>query len=91
MLHHFGLPDLEKFRFRFDLSAGTGTSRVTNGDRPGVVVCHGPEHVDKVIFVFWLHMQPIRDVTQIADVEQAVMGRAIVAAQPGPVHAQRDV
>ena len=36
-------------------------------------------------------MHPIRDVPEITDVEQTVVGRSVVAAQPGAVHAKPHV
>ncbi len=36
-------------------------------------------------------MNPIRDVTQITDIEQTVVRRPVVAAQTGAVHAKPDV
>src|SRR6266498_1509471 len=80
VLNDFGLANLEKFGFRFNFCARTGTARITDSDRAGVVVRHGPEHVDKFIFVLWLHVPPVRDVSQVPDVEQAVMRWAVVAA-----------
>ena len=91
MLHYFGFADLEELRFRFDLRAGARTARVPHRDWAGIVVRHGPKHVGKLVFVLRLHMHPVWDVPQIPDVEQAMMGRAVVAAQAGPVHAKTHV
>src|SRR6266404_444709 len=91
MLDDFSLPDLEELGFSFWFCARAGTARITNGDRSGVVIRHCPKHVGEFVFVLWLHMDPIRDMTQITDIEQAMVGRAIVATQTGAIHAQTNV
>ena len=91
MLHDFCFSDLEKFGFRFDLRAGSGTSWIADGDRTSIVVRHRPEHVHKFVFVFRLHVHPIRDVAQITDIEQSMVCWAVIAAQSGAVHAEPDV
>src|SRR5947209_5400839 len=78
VLDHFGLSDLEKFGFSFDLRTSPRAARVTDGDRTSVVVRHRPEHIDKFIFIFRLHVHPIRNVAQITDIEQAMMRWAVV-------------
>ena len=75
----------------FRLRAGAGAARITNRDRARVVVRHRPEHVDELVFILRLHMHDVRNVPQIADVEQAVMRRAVVAAQSRAIHAKRDI
>src|SRR5204862_7424725 len=87
VLNDFGLANLEKFGFRLNFCARTGTARITDSDRAGVVVRHGPEHLDKFIFVLWLHVYPVRDVSQVPDVEHTVMRRAVGAAYRGAVPA----
>jgi hypothetical protein len=91
MLHDFGLADFEKFRLRFDLRARPGTARVADSNRTSVVMRHRPKHIDKFIFIFRLHVHPIRDVAQITDVEQAMMRRAIITTQSCAIHAEPDV
>src|SRR6266404_1558658 len=73
VLHDFGLTDLQKFGFRFDFHTRTGAARITDGDWTGIIVGHCPEHVDKLIIVLQLHVHPVRHVSQVTDVEQAVM------------------
>ncbi|KAF5407301.1 MAG: hypothetical protein Udaeo2_25760 [Candidatus Udaeobacter sp.] len=80
MLHDLGFADLEKLGLRFDFCARSRSSRIANSDRTRVVVRHGPQHVDEFVFIFRLHVHPIWDVSQIPDIEQAVVRRAIVAA-----------
>ena len=91
VLDDFGFADLEQLRRRFRLRAGAGAARITNRDRAGVVVRHRPKHVDEFVFILRLHVDDVRHVPQIADVEQAMVRRAVVAAQSGAVHAKRDV
>ena len=91
VLHDFGFADLEQFRRRLRLRAGAGAARVADGDRTRVVVRHRPEHVDEFVFILRLHVDDVGDVAQVADVEEAVVRRAVVAAQAGAIHAERDV
>ena len=85
------LPISSRLRCVLWLRARAGAARITNRDRAGVVVRHRPKHVDKFIFILRLHVHDVRNVPQIADIEQAVMRRAVVAAQAGAIHAKRDV
>ena len=85
------LPISSSFGAGFRLRAGAGAARVADGDRAGVVVGHRPEHVDELVFILRLHVDDVRDVAQIADVEEAVVRWAVVAAQAGAIHAERDV
>jgi len=44
--------------------------------------------IDEFVFVLWLHVHPIRDMTEITDIEQAMVGRAVIAAhRRGPYRA----
>jgi hypothetical protein len=47
----FALPDLEDLRMLFGLGPGARAAGITYGDRPFVVIRHGPEHVGKFLFV----------------------------------------
>ena len=55
------------------------------------MVGHRPEHVDEFVFILRLHVHDVGDVAEVADVEEAVMRRAVVAAQAGAIHAEGDV
>ena len=66
-----------------------GAARVADGDGAGVVVRHGPEHVDEFVLILRLHVDDAGDVAEVADVEEAVMGRAVVAAERPPRSMQR--
>ena len=91
VLHDFGFADFEQFRFRFRFCARAGAARITHRDRSGVVIGHCPKHVDEFVFIFRLHVHDVWDMTQITDVEQTVVRRAVVAAQArrGPCKARR--
>ena len=91
MAEDFALADLEQLRMLLGLRSGSRAAGVADGDGTGVVMGHGPEHVDEFLFVLGLHEDEIRDVAEVADVEESVMGGAVVAAQPGAVHAEGDV
>ena len=49
-----------------------------------------PEHVDELVLVLGLHVDEVRDVAEVADVEEAVVGGAVVAAEAAAVHAEAD-
>src|SRR6266480_71736 len=86
-----GLISATETPFSSNLRAGSGTTGVADGDRTSVVVRHRPEHIDKFIFIFRLHVHPIRDVPQITDIEQAMMGWAVVTTQSSTIHTEPDV
>ena len=91
MLDHFGFADFEQLGLGFRFGAGAGPARVAHGDRSGIIIGHGPKHVDELVFILRLHVHDVRYVAQIPNIEEAVMGRAIVAAQTRPVHAEGHV
>src|SRR5438874_3348334 len=80
MLHDFRLADLEQLGFWFDFCAWPRPSRITNGNWAGVVVRHGPKHIDELVLILRLHVPPIGDVAKVPNVEQTVMRWAVVAA-----------
>src|SRR5204863_9474035 len=69
VLYHFSFADLEQLRGRLRHGAGARAARITNRNRPAVVVRDGPEHVDELVFILRLHVDEVRDVTEVADVE----------------------
>ena len=91
MLDDLGLADFQQPRRLLGLRAGARAARVADGDRAVVVIGHGPEHVHEFLLVLGLHVDDVRDVPEVADVEKAVVGRAVVAAQSGAVHAEGDI
>ena len=75
--------------------AGSGDAdaprRAGSGWRPGRVVAQrGVEHVDEHRLVARRHQRDVRQAAQVGDVERAVVGRAVVADEPGAVHAEHD-
>jgi len=76
------LPISSSFGDAFGTRAGPGAARITDRDRAGAVVRDRPEHVDEFVFILRLHVDEVRDVPEIADIEEAVVRRAVVAAEP---------
>ena len=75
--------------------AGSGTpsalaARVAQRDR-AVVVERGAQHVRQHRLVARRHQHDVRQAAQVGDVEGAVVGRAVVADEPGAVHREHDV
>ena len=87
----FTLSDFKDLRMLLRLGSCAGAARVTDGDGTLMVVGHGPKHVGEFFFVLGLHEDEVRDVAEVADVEESVMRRPVVAAQSGAVHAEGDV
>ena len=83
-----GLADLHEHGLVLGLHAGAAAARVADGDGALVVVHHGPEHVDELVFVLGLHVDDAGDAAQVGDVEQTVVRGAVVAAEAAAVHAQ---
>ena len=88
---HFGLADFQQLRLGFGPGSNPRPAGIADGDGTLVVVRHRPEHVGEFLLVLGLHEDQVRDVAQVADVEQAVVRRAVVAAETGAVHAQAHV
>ena len=67
-----------------------GRCRAGSGWR-GAVVQHGRvHHVLQLVLVLGVHVHEVGDAAQIADVEEAVVGGAVVAAQAAAIHAEDD-
>lgn len=89
-LNHLSLADCEEFRLVLNGGAGAVSAWVADGDGAVLIVGHGPEHVDELIFIFGLHVNDPRHVAKVADVEESVVSRAIVSGESTPVHAKAD-
>ena len=85
------LPISSNAWFCFRFCSRSGATRITHRDRPGVVIRHCPKHVDKFVFILRLHVHDVWHVPEIADIEQTMMRRTIVAAQTSAIHAKRDI
>ena len=85
-----GFTDFEELGGLFDGFSGERAARVADGGGAVVVIDHGPEHVDEFVFVFGLHVDEAGDVAEVADVEEPVVGGAVVAAEAAAVHAEAD-
>ncbi len=48
----------------------------------------GEQHVGQLVFVLRHHVDDVRDAAQVADVEQPVMRRPVVARQAAAIHAE---
>ena len=90
VLHDFGLADFEELWLRLGLHAGAAAARVADAGGAFGVVRHGPEHVGEFVLILRLHVDEVWDVAEVADVEEAVVRRAVVAAEAAAVHAQAD-
>ncbi len=71
--------------------AGALAARVAQRDRPVVVGERRPQHVHEHRLVARGHQHDVRQAAQVGDVEGAVMGRPVVADQPGAIHREDDV
>ena len=91
MAENFSLADFEDARPFFRLRAGADAARIADGDRAGMVVGHRPKHVAEFIFVLRLHVDDSGNLPEVADIEEAVVGRAVVAGKAGAIHAKGDV
>ena len=85
----FGFADLEGLRVFFDWSAGADAARIADGDG-AVVLERGEQHVLQLVLVLGVHVDDVGDAAQIADVEEAVVGGAVVAGEAAAVHAEDD-
>ena len=48
----------------------------------------GEEHVGEFVFVLGAHVDDVGNAAQVADIEEAVMRRPVVSAQPTAIHAE---
>ena len=51
----------------------------------------GVEHVDQLRLITGCHHDDVRERAEVGDVEDAVVGRSVVADEPGAVHREDDV
>ena len=84
----FRLADFEKFPVGRNRRSADGAARVADGGGTGIVGGHRVKHVGEFILVLGLHLDEVRDVAEEADVEQPMMGRAVIAGETAAVHAQ---
>ena len=70
--------------------AGAVAARIADGDG-AVVMQRGEEHVGQLVLVARVEVDHVRNAAQVADVEEAVVGRAVVAGEAAAVHAEHDV
>ena len=76
---NFGLADFEDARSLFRFCAGADAARIADGNGTGMVIGHRPKHVAKFILVLGLHMDDSGNRPEVADVEKAVVSRAVIA------------
>ena len=50
----------------------------------------GVEHMLKLVLIFWRHVAEIGDKAKERDVENTVMGGAVIAHNPAPVDGEGD-
>ncbi|MEY5016367.1 MAG: hypothetical protein RIS92_2725 [Verrucomicrobiota bacterium] len=87
----FRFADFEKFWLGGRGGAGAGAAWVADGDGAGIVVVHRPQHVNELGFVLGGAEDEVGHVAEVADVEEAVVGRAVVSGEAAAVHADGDV
>ena len=73
----------------FDGGSGGVAARVTN-EGGALVGEPGGHHIGEFIFVGGCHEDAVRDGTEVGDVEEAVVGGAVVGRESGTVHAKED-
>ena len=72
-----------------DRRARPDAARIADRDR-ALVQHRRVQHVGQFVLVLGIHVHDVGDAAQVADVEQAVVRRAVVAAQAAAVHAEDD-
>lgn len=55
------------------------------------VVEAGIDHVYEFIFIFGLHEDGAWDGAEVGDIEESVVGGAVVCGEAGSVHAEEDI
>src|SRR6185312_13921031 len=87
---HLSLADFKRHRMLLYSNAGTDSARIADSARAVVIQHRGIQHVLQLVFVLWNHVDDVRNAAQVADVEEAVMRRAVVATESAAVHAEDD-
>ena len=59
---------------------GRVPARITHRNR-SFILHRGKKHVGELVFILRDHVNDIRNASQVANVEQAVMGRSVVAGE----------
>ena len=92
LVQHLALAQPQLVRAR----SGSGTpaagpARIAERDRPVVMGERRAHHVDEHRLVARRHQHDVGQRAEVGDVEGAVVGRAVVADEPGAVHREDDV
>jgi hypothetical protein len=84
---HFRLAHRQQLRTRLARHAGDHAARIANRAGPRNLQ-RGQHHVGELVLVLGRHQHDIGNIPQVADVEEAVVRGAVVAGEPGAVHAE---
>ena len=90
MAEDFGFSDFKESRFLVGACTRTRSTRIPDGGG-AFMVGNRPEHVDEFRLVLRLHLDQARHGPQVGDIEEAMVGRAVVARETGAIHAKRDI
>src|SRR5438105_1426347 len=89
VLDYLSNADLQRLRLLFHRSTGPSASRVADRARPRMQH-RRIHHVRQLVLVLRNHVDNVRNPTQIADVEQTMVRRSVIATEPAAVHAEDD-
>ena len=79
IMDEFALSDLKEAGLLLRTGPYPCTSGIAHSDRAILIVRHGPEHIGEFVFVDGLHMDDVWNMAQVADVEEPVVGRSVIA------------
>ena len=85
---HLGFADGQHRRFGLAGNTGHGAARIADGTRPGQLE-RRLHHVGQFVLVLGRHQHQAGNAAQVGNVEEPVMGGAVVAGEPGAVHAEK--
>ena len=89
-LDEFAFADFEELRFGFGFGSGAGTAGISDRGRAVVVVGHGPKHIDKLVFVFGLHVNETGNGSEVTDIKEAVVGGSVITGKSTAIHTKTD-
>ncbi len=87
--HDPGGADRDGLRSGLERGAGACAARVADGAGAGVEL-RGAEHIGELVLVGRDHVDEVGDRAQVGDVEEAVVGSAVVARKAAAIHAKDD-
>ena len=78
-----GFPDFDGFEGLLPFGFGAVAPRITDGNRPGGVLLCGVKHVPQLHIGHGRHQGKVRDAPQVSNIENAVVGGAVLPDQAG--------